>query len=188
VIIDPRFLDLVTSWRWVVSFTPWPVYPRVKSPWNPLDRGLGGPQSRFGQIGEQKIRYPAGARTPAPPRCSQSLYRLRHPDSVLVVAALILLYLANFMTLVVTWTPQSRWLDHSEYSARKYVEWSGHGIILWYCPEGLRKITINLGQDSQFSDRDSNWALPPPPNIDQRHYRLSQFAPCLSWTEGLQFK
>jgi hypothetical protein len=24
--IDPRFLDLGTSWRWVVSFTPWPLF------------------------------------------------------------------------------------------------------------------------------------------------------------------
>jgi hypothetical protein len=24
--IDPCFLDLGTSWRWVVSFMPWPIY------------------------------------------------------------------------------------------------------------------------------------------------------------------
>jgi hypothetical protein len=27
------FLDLGTSWRWVVNFTPRPLYPRGKSPW-----------------------------------------------------------------------------------------------------------------------------------------------------------
>jgi hypothetical protein len=31
--IDPHFLDLSTSWRWVVSFKPWGT-----SPWYPLDR------------------------------------------------------------------------------------------------------------------------------------------------------
>jgi hypothetical protein len=27
-----------TRWRWVVSFTPWRLYPQGKSPWYPLDR------------------------------------------------------------------------------------------------------------------------------------------------------
>jgi hypothetical protein len=38
--INPRFLDLDTSWRWVVSFTPRPLYRRY-----PLDRRLSGPQN-----------------------------------------------------------------------------------------------------------------------------------------------
>jgi hypothetical protein len=37
----PRILDLGTRWRWVVSFTPLPLYPQGKSPWYPLDRRLG---------------------------------------------------------------------------------------------------------------------------------------------------
>jgi hypothetical protein len=44
--IDPRLLDLSTSWRWMVSFTSRSLYPRGKSPQWPLDRRLGGPQSR----------------------------------------------------------------------------------------------------------------------------------------------
>jgi len=36
------FFDLGTRWRWVVSFTPQPLYPQGKSPWYPLDRRLGG--------------------------------------------------------------------------------------------------------------------------------------------------
>jgi hypothetical protein len=47
--IDPHFLDLGTSWRKVVSFTPRPLYTRGKSPRYPLDRSLGGPQSRSGR-------------------------------------------------------------------------------------------------------------------------------------------
>jgi hypothetical protein len=39
----------------VVSFTPLPLYPRAKSPWYPLDKRLGGPQSQFGRYGEEKI-------------------------------------------------------------------------------------------------------------------------------------
>jgi hypothetical protein len=57
--IAPRILDLGTRWRWVVSFTPRPLYPRGKSPWYPLDRRLGGPQSRYGRGGERKISSPS---------------------------------------------------------------------------------------------------------------------------------
>jgi hypothetical protein len=48
--VAPRILDLGTSRRWVVSFTPRPLYPQGKSPWYSLDRRLGGPQSRSGWV------------------------------------------------------------------------------------------------------------------------------------------
>jgi hypothetical protein len=44
--IAPHILNLATRWRWVVSFTPRPLYSQVKDTWYPLDRRLGGPQSR----------------------------------------------------------------------------------------------------------------------------------------------
>jgi hypothetical protein len=50
--------DLDTRWMWVVSFTPRPLYPLGKSPWYPLDRRLGGPQSRSGRGGEEKNSQP----------------------------------------------------------------------------------------------------------------------------------
>jgi hypothetical protein len=56
--IDPHFLDLGTSWVLVVSFTPWPLYPRGKDPRYPLDRKLGGPQSRSGRCGAEKVLDP----------------------------------------------------------------------------------------------------------------------------------
>jgi hypothetical protein len=52
--IAPRILDLGTRCRWVVSFTIRLLYPQGKSPWYPLDRRLGGPQSRSGHSGEEK--------------------------------------------------------------------------------------------------------------------------------------
>jgi len=52
--IAPRFLDLGTRWRWMVSFTPRPFYPQRKSPWYPLDRRLGGAQNRSGRCGKEK--------------------------------------------------------------------------------------------------------------------------------------
>jgi hypothetical protein len=68
--IDPHFLDLSTSWRWVVSFTPLPLFPRRKSPWYPLDKNLGWSQSRSGRRGEKKIVDTTGTRIPTPPSSS----------------------------------------------------------------------------------------------------------------------
>jgi hypothetical protein len=56
--IAPRILNLGTRWRWVVSSTPRHLYPKGKSPWDPLDRRLGGPQSRSGCGGEEKNSQP----------------------------------------------------------------------------------------------------------------------------------
>jgi hypothetical protein len=47
------FLDLGTSWRWVVSFMPQLLYARGKSPRYPLDRRLGKPHSWSGWRGEE---------------------------------------------------------------------------------------------------------------------------------------
>jgi hypothetical protein len=48
----------------VVSFTPRPLHSRGKSPRYLLDRRLGGPQSRSGLRGEEKILDPDETRTP----------------------------------------------------------------------------------------------------------------------------
>jgi len=40
-----HMLDLSTKWRWLVSFTPWPLYSQGESRWYPHDRRLGRPQS-----------------------------------------------------------------------------------------------------------------------------------------------
>jgi hypothetical protein len=52
--IDPHLLDLGTSWRWMVSFTPLSLYPRGKSPRCLFHSRLGRPQSRSGWRGEKK--------------------------------------------------------------------------------------------------------------------------------------
>jgi hypothetical protein len=56
-------LDLCTRWRWVVGFSPRPLYPRGNGPRYPLDRRLGGPQSLSGPCGEEKNLAPAGIQT-----------------------------------------------------------------------------------------------------------------------------
>jgi hypothetical protein len=51
-------LDFGTRWRWVVSFTPLPLYTRGKSLRYPLDGRLGGPQSQSGRCREEKNLFP----------------------------------------------------------------------------------------------------------------------------------
>jgi hypothetical protein len=72
--IDPRFLDLGISWRWVVSFTLRSLYPRGKSLRYRLYGRLGGHQSGSGRCGEDKILDFTGTRTPTP--ISTALSRL----------------------------------------------------------------------------------------------------------------
>jgi hypothetical protein len=52
--ISPHIFDLGTTWSWVGSFTIRPPYPQRKSPCYPLERRMGGPQSRSGHGGEEK--------------------------------------------------------------------------------------------------------------------------------------
>jgi hypothetical protein len=47
--------------RWVVRFTPRPLYPHGKGPCYPLDRRLSGPQSRSGHGGEEKNSQKEGS-------------------------------------------------------------------------------------------------------------------------------
>jgi hypothetical protein len=51
------FFELEARWRWVASFTPRPLYPQGNSPPFPLDRRLGGPQSRSGRGGQEKSSH-----------------------------------------------------------------------------------------------------------------------------------
>jgi hypothetical protein len=62
--IAPHILDLGTTWRRVVSFIPQSLYPQGKSSWYPLDRRLGGPQSRSGDSGEDKNYQPLSGLKP----------------------------------------------------------------------------------------------------------------------------
>jgi hypothetical protein len=50
---NSTMIDLGTRWRWVASFTSWPIFPRYLS-----DRRLGGPQIRSGRCAEEKNLVP----------------------------------------------------------------------------------------------------------------------------------
>jgi hypothetical protein len=53
--IDLSILDLSTSWKWMVSFTPRLLYPWWKNFRCPLDKRLYEPQDQSGRCGEEKI-------------------------------------------------------------------------------------------------------------------------------------
>jgi hypothetical protein len=69
---EPRHEGVLGEWRYSSTHSPtsaldaseWSASrrgrftPHRKSPWHPLDRSLGGPQSRFGRGGEEKISQP----------------------------------------------------------------------------------------------------------------------------------
>jgi len=56
--IAPLILNRCTRWRSVVIFTPLSLYSWRKSPWYPLDRRLGGLQSRSGRGSEGRNSLP----------------------------------------------------------------------------------------------------------------------------------
>jgi hypothetical protein len=73
-------LDLGIKWKWMVSFTPQPLYLRRKSARYPLGRRPGN-QSRSGRCGERKKYFSCLESNNGYPACSPSLYRLSYPDS-----------------------------------------------------------------------------------------------------------
>jgi hypothetical protein len=123
----------------VVSFTPRPLYPQGKGPSYPLDRRLGGPQSRSGRGGEEKNSQlppeiePWNPDRPAP---SPALYRLRYHSSSGYIYIYIYIYSVS---------KSSRTESITKYTL----------IYLWYC--SLRSKTESYGgktheTDSQTSD------------------------------------
>jgi hypothetical protein len=61
------FLTSALDGGWVVSYTPRPLYPQGKSPWYPLDRRLGGPQSRSERGAEERNSQPRRESNPRTP-------------------------------------------------------------------------------------------------------------------------
>jgi hypothetical protein len=57
-VYSSSFFELGTRWRWMVSFTPQPLYPQGNSPWYSFDRRQGGPHSHSGRDGEKKNSQP----------------------------------------------------------------------------------------------------------------------------------
>jgi hypothetical protein len=76
----------------MVSFMPLPLYLRGKSPRYPLDRRLGGPQSRSVRRGEEKILDLIETLTPTPLSSSPVASRYTdcaNPDPIIIIIIII---------------------------------------------------------------------------------------------------
>jgi hypothetical protein len=128
-------LELVTKWRWVVSFTPRLLYPRGKSPRYPLVRQLGGPQNRYGRCGEQKRLALAGNRTST----GQPVAR-HYTDSCVVWKVLV-----------------GQWSQGDFDGRPRYVAWLGGGqekIVIELC---LGHIFGNVELEDQEEHGMATW-------------------------------
>jgi hypothetical protein len=56
--IAPRILELGTTWRWVVSFTPRPSHPRERAPGTHWIGGWVGPRAVLDRVVKRKIPSP----------------------------------------------------------------------------------------------------------------------------------
>jgi hypothetical protein len=75
-----HILDLVTRWRWVVSFTPGPLYPQVKRPWYPLvRRGWVGTRAGLDAVVKRNIPSPCRESNPDLRAHGPALYRWTIP-------------------------------------------------------------------------------------------------------------
>jgi hypothetical protein len=76
----------------VISFTPRPLYLQENCPWYPLNRRLGGPQSRSGRGGEEKNFQPLTGLEPPPPSSSPwpSAIPLSYPISIIIIIIIII--------------------------------------------------------------------------------------------------
>jgi hypothetical protein len=90
VCIDPYFLDLGTSWRWVVSFTSRPLYPRGKAPGTHSIGSWVDPRAGVDDVEKRKFLTRPGLEFQplGRPARSYSLYRLRYPGSMTIIMTL----------------------------------------------------------------------------------------------------
>jgi hypothetical protein len=157
--IDPYFLKLSTSWRWVVSFTPRPLYLRGRSPRYPLDKRLGGPQSRSGRRGD--------------PARGQSVYWLCYPGShntlqyeiilhfvhrlyfcVLIFLMLYRLYRINRLVLAMeTWSAFCATFRHTSLRVKVLRCHSG---IVWHNYLISGEFTLDEEECASFSTGTTN--------------------------------
>jgi hypothetical protein len=130
--ITLRILDLGTRWRWVVSFTPRSLYPQGKSLWYPLDRSLGGPQSRSGRGGEEKNSQPPPGIEPQNferPTRSPALYHTDWAIQALLVAAMP----AEMRACAIGAISTELWRLRSPGLFQVIVVWSHHHRTLHSC-------------------------------------------------------
>jgi hypothetical protein len=92
-----RILDLGTKWKFVVSFTPRPLYPQGRSPRYQFDRRLGGPRAVLDAAVKRKIpshRRESNPRIPIVQPVSQ-----RYTDWAITALELFVLFFSIYYIL-----------------------------------------------------------------------------------------
>jgi len=74
------FFNFGTRWEWVVSTTPWPLYPGTETRC-PFHRTLYGPQGRFGRVRKISPSPVFDPQTVHPVAIPSTLTRLNKGDS-----------------------------------------------------------------------------------------------------------
>jgi hypothetical protein len=103
--IAPLIIDPGTRWRWVVGFTPRPLYPQEKSPWYPLDRRLGGPRAVLDAVVKRKI--PSSSRESNPRTPIVQPVAQRYTDWAITAQFVIHIDLNNYMEQNSSWEVDS---------------------------------------------------------------------------------
>jgi hypothetical protein len=117
--IAPSILDFGTRWRWVVTFKLRPLYSQGKSLRYPLDRRLGGPQSRSGHGGEKRNSQPPPEIEPQnPDRPARSLVTIPTELSRLF-------FITMLVRLTMTWSVLRLWMEGTASTHRGYLRICG---------------------------------------------------------------
>jgi hypothetical protein len=159
--IDPHFLDLGTSWRWAVSFTPRPLYPRERAPGTHCIGGWVDPRAGLDMAKWKFLTLPGIEPRPlSRPARSQSLYRLRYPGSMcsLNIYQYYIFYVIVHRTrrgiiLFEIYSCNKSWfkLHRIKYRSRftSFVRCSTHTVNLFYTMISKGKVKISLLQDME---------------------------------------
>jgi len=72
--ITSRILNVGIRWRWVVSFTPRPLYPAGRTPGTHRIQGWVGPSAGLDAVAKRKIPCPSREKN-RPTRCTVTIWR-----------------------------------------------------------------------------------------------------------------
>jgi hypothetical protein len=149
--IDPHFLDLGTSWRWVVSFTPRPLYPRGKSTGTHWIGGSINPRDGLVDFENKKFLILPGLELRPLRRLdrSQSLYRLRYPGTSISVRHISILSSHLFLGLIrlfcsQLFQPMHAYLFSYLQALSAHSSWFDHRNNNWRRAEVIKLLIMQL--------------------------------------------
>jgi hypothetical protein len=124
----PRLLELGISWRWLVIFTPLPLYPRGDGPGTHWIGGWVRSRAGLEWRGEEKILDATGTRTPTPRSSSLQLVSILTPQFIDVTMTKVFLG-GSFFSFCYVFI---HILFNDAFSSSDYdMTWNGGRIMNW---------------------------------------------------------